>query len=95
MGERYDPMAAYLANGVLEVFRKMTNEWLKFQKELFKYESKTGEIRQSDLLKEFHMSSDTLKKWRENGLPSINRGGQSSIYWKIYMIFITKMSGKT
>ena len=65
MGERYDPMAAYLANGVLEEFRKMTNEWLKFQKELFKYESKTGEIRQSDLLKEFHMSSDTLKKWRE------------------------------
>ena len=37
MGERYDPMAAYLANGVLEEFRKMTNEWLKFQKELFKY----------------------------------------------------------
>ncbi|MDT2895831.1 transcriptional regulator [Lactococcus lactis] len=75
MGERYDPMAAYLANGVLEEFRTMTNEWLKFQKELFKYESKTGEIRQVDLLKEFRMSSDTLKKWRENGLPSINRGG--------------------
>lgn len=75
MGERYDPVAAYLANGVLEEFRKMTNEWLKFQKELFKYESKTGEIRQVDLLKEFHMSSDTLKKWREKGLPSINRGG--------------------
>lgn len=94
MGERYDPMAAYLANGVLEEFRKMTNEWLKFQKELFKYESKTGEIRQVDLLKEFHMSSDTLKSG-ENGLPSINRAVQSSISWKIYMIFITKMSGKT
>ena len=69
MGERYDPMDAYLDNGVIEEVRKMKNEWLKFQKDLFKYESKTGEIRQSDFLKEFHMSSDTLKKWRENGLP--------------------------
>lgn len=61
MGERYDPMATYLANGVLEEFRKMTNEWLKFQKELFKYESKTGEIRQVDLLKEFTCHQIRLK----------------------------------
>lgn len=75
MGERYDPMAVYLAQGTLENIREIMNEWLKFQKQLFKYPNKTGEIRQVDLLNEFHMSSDTLKKWRENGLPSINRGG--------------------
>lgn len=75
MGERYDPMAVYLAQGTLEQVREIMNEWLKFQKQLFKHESKTGEIRQVDLLKEFHISPNTLKVWNEKGLTPIYRGG--------------------
>lgn len=75
MEKQYDPLAAYLADGVLEQFRELTNEWLKIQKKLAQYESKTGEIRQVDLLKDFHMSPNTLKSWNEHGLTPIYRGG--------------------
>lgn len=75
MSEQYDPLAAYLARGVLEEVNKKLNESLKLQKKLLQKESKSGEIRQVDLINDLNISADLLKTWEKNGLQRIKRGG--------------------
>ena len=75
MSNQHDPLTAMVARGlVVEVSRKL-NESLDLQKQLLKRESKTGEIRQSELLEDLGISPNTLKVWEENGLNRIVRGG--------------------
>lgn len=75
MNESYDPLTAMVARGLVDEVSRKLNESLNLQKQLLKRESKTGEIRQSELLEDLGISPNTLKVWEENGLNRIVRGG--------------------
>lgn len=75
MNEGYDPLTAMVARGLVDEVSRKLNESLDLQKQLLKRESKTGEIRQSELLEDLGISPNTLKVWEENGLNRIVRGG--------------------
>lgn len=53
------------------------SELVRVQKKLIELGQRTGEIRQTDLKKEFRLSSDTLKAWEEHGLNRRQRGGSA------------------
>uniref|UniRef100_UPI00359C7897 transcriptional regulator n=1 Tax=Lactococcus garvieae TaxID=1363 RepID=UPI00359C7897 len=75
MSNLHDPLAAMVARGLVNEVSRKLNESLDLQKQLLKRESKTGEIRQSELLEDLGISPNTLKVWEENGLNRIVRGG--------------------
>jgi len=75
MSEQHDPLTTLVARGLVDEISSKLNESLELQKQLLKRESKTGEIRQSTLLKELGISATTLKQWQKNGLTPIYRGG--------------------
>lgn len=76
-----DILAQYISKGLVSEVSKHLNESIKLQRELLKRENRTGEIRQKDLLKEFGLSSATLKEWHNHGLTPIKRG--RSIFYSI------------
>lgn len=79
MSEELDPLSKYIARAIAKEIAKdvikILNESLELQKELLKQEARTGEIKQRKLMKDLSISSDTLKKWENNGLKRIQRGG--------------------
>nr|WP_230318186.1 transcriptional regulator [Lactococcus petauri] len=64
-----------VARGLVEEVSQKLNESLEIQRQLLKRESKTGEIRQSELLEDLGISPNTLAKWENNGLNRTVRGG--------------------
>ncbi|WP_242359686.1 transcriptional regulator [Lactococcus petauri] len=75
MSECHDPLTSMVARGLVDEVSRKLNESLDLQRQLLKRESKTGEIRQSELLGDLGISPNTLKVWEENGLNRIVRGG--------------------
>lgn len=75
MGKQHDPLTALVARGLVDEVSQKLNESLDLQRQLLKRESKTGEIRQSELLEDLGISPNTLAKWENNGLNRIVRGG--------------------
>ncbi|MBS4459944.1 transcriptional regulator [Lactococcus petauri] len=70
-----DTLTTLVARGLVEEVSQRLNESLELQRRLLKRESKTGEIRQSELLEDLGISPNTLAKWENNGLNRIVRGG--------------------
>ncbi len=68
-------LEAIVARGLVEEISRNLNESLQLQKKLLSIQSKSGEIKQTDLIKDLRIAPDTLKKWEENGLQRIQRGG--------------------
>lgn len=81
MSEQNNQLAELVARGLVEEVSRKLNESLELQKQLLKRESKTGEIRQKDLINDLGITSKTLTKWEENGLNRIVRGG--SIFYRL------------
>lgn len=77
MNDEY--LSRLVAKGLVEEVSKHLNESIKLQRELLKRENRIGEIRQKDLLKEFGLSSETLREWERQGLKRIQRG-RSAFY---------------
>jgi transcriptional regulator with XRE-family HTH domain len=75
MSNQHDPLTALVARGLVGEVSQKLNESLDLQRQLLKRESKTGEIRQSELLEDLGISPNTLAKWEDNGLNRIVRGG--------------------
>lgn len=75
MGKQHDPLTALVARGLVDEVSQKLNESLDLQRQLLKRASKTGEIRQSELLEDLGISPNTLAKWENNGLNRILRGG--------------------
>lgn len=75
MNKQHDQLAAYLAKGVLDMAREIANEHKEISREISSYQNETGEVRQDTLLKGLKISKPTLKKWEENGLNRLERGG--------------------
>ena len=70
-----DTLTTLVARGLVEEVSQRLNESLELQRRLLKRESKTGEIRQSELLEDLGISPNTLAKWENNGLNRTVRGG--------------------
>lgn len=70
-----DTLTTLVARGLVEEVSQRLNESLELQRRLLKRESKTGEIRQSELLEDLGIPPNTLAKWENNGLNRIVRGG--------------------
>ncbi|WP_285119032.1 transcriptional regulator [Lactococcus petauri] len=75
MSNQHDPLTVLVARGLVDEVSQKLNESLDLQRHLLKRESKTGEIRQSELLEDLGISPNTLAKWENNGLNRIVRGG--------------------
>lgn len=75
MSNQHDTLTALVARGLVDEVSQKLNESLNLQRQLLKRESKTGEIRQSELLEDLGISPNTLAKWENNGLNRIVRGG--------------------
>lgn len=75
MGKQHDFLTALVARGLVDEVSQKLNESLDLQRQLLKRASKTGEIRQSELLEDLGISPNTLAKWENNGLNRIVRGG--------------------
>lgn len=75
MSNQNDPLTVLVARGLVDEVSQKLNESLDLQRQLLKRESKTGEIRQSELLEDLGISPNTLAKWENNGLNRIVRGG--------------------
>ena len=56
MGKQHDPLTALVARGLVDEVSQKLNESLELQRQLLKRESKTGEIRQSELLEDLGIS---------------------------------------
>ena len=67
-------LTSMVAKGLVEEVSKKLNNSLELQEKIIRRESRTGEIKQTDLISDFGISPSTLKTWEAQGLQRIQRG---------------------